>query len=30
MPLIRARANGERTKQACSIPGREMSSTKLP
>ena len=30
MLLIRARANGLRTKQACSMPGREMSSTKLP
>ena len=30
MPLIRARANGLRTKQACSMPGRMMSSTKVP
>jgi hypothetical protein len=30
MPSIRARANGLRTKQACSMPGREMSSTNVP
>ncbi len=27
---IAARAKGLRTKQACSIPGSEMSSTKVP
>ena len=30
MPTTRARAKGLRTKQACSIPGRAMSSTKVP
>ncbi len=30
MALMRARANGLRTKQACSMPGREMSSTNVP
>ncbi len=30
MPTMRARAKGLRTKQACSIPGRTMSSTKVP
>jgi hypothetical protein len=30
IPLMRARANGLRTKQACSMPGREMSSTNVP
>ena len=30
MPLIFARAKGLRTKQACSIPGRVTSSTKVP
>ena len=30
MPSIRARANGLRTKQACSMPGRMMSSTNVP
>ena len=28
--LITARAKGLRTKHACSIPGRAMSSTKVP
>ena len=30
MPLIVARAKGLRTKQACSMPGRWTSSTKVP
>ena len=30
MASTRARANGLRTKQACSMPGSETSSTKVP
>ncbi len=30
MPLMRALAKGLRTKQACSMPGRETSSTNVP
>ena len=30
METMRARASGLRTKQACSMPGRTMSSTKVP
>ena len=30
MPTMRARACGLRTKQACSMPGRTMSSTNVP
>ena len=30
MPRIAARANGLRTKHACSIPGSAMSSTYVP